>query len=219
MNNNKHTHIIFDMDGVLLNTEPIYTKVTQIIVGQYEKTFDWTIKSKMIGRGDLDAAQILIEALDLPISGEEYLSMQKKHFERFFPLSEPIHGAPELVQTLSDMKIPLAVATSSTRKHYELKSSKHHKWFSSFNTIVTGDDPEVEKSKPAPDIFLVAARRIGGNPADCLVFEDAPSGVKAAKAAGMSVIAVPDANMNRKEYGAADAILNSFDEFRIVDWI
>ena len=76
-----------------------------------------------------------------------------------------------------------------------------------------GDDPAVVHGKPAPDIFLVAASRLNAAPEECLVFEDAPSGVQAAKAAGMQVIAVPDPNMDRSAYAGADRILNQLTEF------
>ena len=67
------THVIFDMDGVLLDTERFYTQVTQEIVGRYGKTFDWSVKGDMIGRTALDAARYLVETLELPIAPEEYL--------------------------------------------------------------------------------------------------------------------------------------------------
>ena len=75
-----------------------------------------------------------------------------------------------------------------------------------------------QKGKPAPDIFLVAAKRLGGQPENCLAFEDAPSGTQAAYAAGMSVIAIPDSNMDKKLYPQASEILNSMEEFRPENW-
>ena len=66
--------VVFDMDGVLLDTEIFYTRVTQQIVGRYGKTFDWTIKSHMVGRPAIESARYLVETLSLPILPEEYLA-------------------------------------------------------------------------------------------------------------------------------------------------
>ena len=81
-----------------------------------------------------------------------------------------------------------------------------------------GDDPDVKRSKPAPDSFLVAAQRLGVDPASCLVLEDSPAGVKAAKAAGMWAIAVPAAYMERSLYQDADDIIARLPDFEGQRW-
>jgi len=97
---------------------------------------------------------------------------------------------------------------------FELKTQRHP-WFAHFDAIVCGDDPLVKNPKPAPDIFLAAARDLGAAPADCLVFEDSPFGVEAARAAGMQVIALPDPAMDRGRYAHADAIVTGFGELTL----
>ena len=109
------------------------------------------------------------------------------------------------------------MATSSTRVLFDLKT-QHHAWFDQFDQIVTGDDPDIRQGKPAPDIFLTAAKRLGVTPSDCLVFEDAPSGMKAARAAGMAVVVVPEPEMDKSRYTAADEILQSLQEFKPEHW-
>ena len=76
---------IFDMDGLLLDTENIYTEITQKIVGQYGKTYDWSIKGNMIGRPQLDSARYLVEALSLPITAEQYLDQRNGLLREAFP--------------------------------------------------------------------------------------------------------------------------------------
>jgi pseudouridine-5'-monophosphatase len=110
------------------------------------------------------------------------------------------------------------VATSSDRSHFELKTRRHLNWFKIFEAVVLGDDPAVRRGKPAPDIFLVAARRLGVSPSRCLVFEDSPAGVEAACSAGMKVIAVPDPNMERLAYGMADSVIDTLEDFDPVEW-
>lgn len=68
------THLVYDMDGLLLDTEPFYTKATQIIAGKYGKVFDWSVKSQMIGKRASDSARLLVESLELPLTPAEYLS-------------------------------------------------------------------------------------------------------------------------------------------------
>ena len=87
-----------------------------------------------------------------------------------------------------------------------------------FDAIVTADDPQVGAAKPAPDIFLVAAERLGIDPADCLVFEDSPFGITAAKAAGMYAVAVPDPAMPDEKFTHADRRLQSLETFAPEQW-
>ena len=80
---------IFDVDGLLLETESIYTRVTQQIVGRFGKTYDWSIKGNMIGRPQLDAARYLVDALDLPISAEQYLEERNSLLRKEFVNNDP----------------------------------------------------------------------------------------------------------------------------------
>ncbi len=205
---------IFDVDGLLLDTECIYTQVTQRITGRFGKTFDWSIKGNMIGRPQLDAARYLVDALDLPISAQQYLEERNILLRQAFAQNDPLPGAERLVRNLHRNRIPIAVATSSNREMFEIKITRHRAWFSLFDVVVTGDDPEIEQGKPAPDIFLAAARRLAAVPEETLVFEDAPSGLAAGLAAGMRVIAVPDPNMDRSRYRGAEQLLGSLEDFQ-----
>jgi len=208
-----YSHVIFDLDGVLLDTEKLYTEATQRIVGQYGKTFDWSLKSRMMGRHELEAAELLVQALELPITAEEYLRRSKPIAESLFPSAAELPGAEAFVTALAERGHVLAVGTSSTREWYELKTS-HLPWFRMFSAVVSGDHPEVRALKPAPDIFLAAARAVGAAPARCLVIEDSPAGVLAARAAGMSVVAIPDRALASEPFAAAQLIVRSYAELR-----
>ena len=213
-----HPHLakfaIFDVDGLLLDTECIYTQVTRQITDRFGKTFDWSIKGNMIGRPQLDAARYLVNTLDLPISAEQYLAERNILLRQAFIHNNPLPGAERLIRNLHRNRIPVAVATSSDQEMFEIKTTRHQAWFSLFDVVVTGDDAEVEQGKPAPDIFLVAARRLVAAPEETLVFEDAPSGLAAGLAAGMRVIAVPDPNMDPSRYRGAEQLLDSLEDFQ-----
>ncbi|HYK89171.1 MAG TPA: HAD-IA family hydrolase [Acidobacteriota bacterium] len=214
----KITHVIYDMDGLLLNTEPFYTKANQEIAARYGRTFDWSHKSRVIGLRAMDTARILVKTIPLPITPEEYLELRKHLLEDLFPQAQPMPGAVRLTEHLHRYGVAQAVASSSDRHHFELKTSRHKKWLEIFQCFVVGADPDVKHGKPAPDVFLVAAQRLGAEPANCLVFEDAPSGVEAACAAGMAAIAVPDPNLGNRAFPCAAQILRSLTEFDPADW-
>lgn len=205
--------VIFDLDGVLLDTEIFYTEITREIVGRFGKTFDWSIKRHMVGRPAIDSARYLVETLSLPIRPEDYLREREAELERRVPRAGAMPGARSLTRALRARGAELAVATSSSRRLFELKTSRHRDWFrEAFAVIVTGDDPRVAAGKPAPDIFLRAAADLGREPAECAVVEDAPAGVAAARAAGMQVVAVPYPGMDREPLAGADLIASSLEQ-------
>lgn len=203
--------LLYDLDGVLLDTEPFYTRVTQEIVGEYGKTFDWAIKSNMIGRPSLESARYLVGALDLPLRPEEYLSRRERRLAELLREAPPTRGAERFTAAIAAAGLPQAIATSSERTLFDIKATRHRAWFSLFSAVVTGDDPRVICGKPAPDIFLQAAIDLGVEPRDCIVFEDAPAGVEAALAAEMRVFAIPDPAMDRARYRGATRVVDSFD--------
>lgn len=205
--------VLFDMDGLLLNTEVIYTRVSQEIVSRYGKTFDWSVKSNMIGRPAIDSSRYLVEALEIPMTPEEYLTQREQLLRRYLANCLAMPGAEQLVRHLNRHQIPIAIATSSSHELFLIKVKRHRNWIDLFDIVVTGDDPAVQCGKPAPDIFLETAAKLNIATARALVFEDAPSGLEAGLSAGMRVIVVPDPNMDKSRYRGALQILESLLDF------
>ena len=205
---------IFDLDGVLLDTEPLYTNATAQVAARFGKVYDWSVKRDCIGRGTLEAARIIVDALALPLSPEALVMERERVLTELVARAPAIAGAESFTRALAERGVPLAIATSTEAPLFAIKAARHRDWLSIFRAAVCGDDPRVARSKPAPDIFLAAAQDLGAPPAECLVFEDSPFGVEAARAAGMQVIALPDPAMDRARYTNADVVVAGFAALR-----
>lgn len=198
---------IFDMDGLLINSEDIITDCINEILHEYGKPpLPWSIKAQLQGRTLQDASQVLLSWAQLPISMEEYQRQLKTLHQKYFPTTQPLPGVSDLLAKLgADQRIELALATSSNREKFALKTDHLHDLFAVFplSRRVLGDDPRIlpGRHKPAPDIYALALQCINDDlaakrqaqilPEECLVFEDSLQGVEAGVQAGMRVIWCP----------------------------
>lgn len=210
------THVIFDMDGLILDTEHIYESSCREILKSFGKEYPFVTRMKVLGTTEQATARIIINDLDLPITIQQFLDKQHIICRREFKKLDLLKGADRLIHNLHQTKVPFCLATSSGKEMAELKMSNHPKLFDLFEHKVYGStDPEVKEGKPAPDIFLVAAKRFKDHPepSACLVFEDSPNGVRAAVDAGMQSVMVPDSIVPEQQRKAATIVLKSLDEF------
>lgn len=210
---NRFKAIIFDMDGLLVDSEPLWTKVDEKIISQFGRKFDTKHKHTYMGMAFIKTSRLLVEKYNLPLAPEKLALMRiEKLCEEFQATGKPMPGAQDALEYFSQKNKKLALATSSRKNVVEVVLKKFG-WRKYFSAIVTG--PEVKAGKPAPDIYLEAAERMKIEPDECLVLEDSLAGAQSAKAAGMTVIAVVDKRFNNeKNYQTlTDYIYLSLPEF------
>lgn len=200
---------IFDLDGTLLDTEPLYTEATQKVLDPYGATYTMALKRKVMGGDSKRSAQLTIEEFDLPMTPEELLAAREIHLQQLFPEAPEISGADLYIEYLTSRGVPTGIATSSHDHLCDLKINHRH-WKPMLSTIVCGNDKALRNSKPEPDIFLLCAERMGVDPAQTLAFEDSRNGVLAAKAAGMTVIAIESPYTTPEDLIEADAVIPDY---------
>ena len=207
--------VIFDCDGVLMDTIKMYARANSIIIGrEYPDEF----QVKVNGLAELVFAQRVIEGFGLDMTPEEFVRKRMEILHDLFPEAGLVPGVERIVRRLYEMKIPMAVATSSDREPHERKIMKHKEFFGMFRCQLCGN--EVVHAKPAPEIFQKASAKLGNfRPENVLVFEDSVNGIKAAYDAGMSSVflASPpgqDYDGQFKSVGATPSlVVEKFDDF------
>jgi HAD superfamily hydrolase (TIGR01509 family) len=181
--------VIFDMDGLLLDSEPLYRITWQTAAADLGFPISDEFYERFVGRGNDEAELLLNERFGDALPLDEFRKRWRRDWDERLAASPLLRkpGAVELLGYLEGRGIAKALATSSPGV---LALRCLGDFASRFAALAFGD--EVAHSKPAPDLFLLASERLGVAAADCLVLEDSEAGVRAARAAGMDVIMVPD---------------------------
>jgi len=183
--------VIFDMDGLMLDTERLRKQLFERVVAEHGMTLPDDLYLQTIGRTLRDTRVIFAEQMGVDFPFEALrVKRQKIEHDHIDQHGVPTKPGLEVVLDLLDTRaFPRAVATSSARAtaHRLLQVAGVRQ---RFDVIVGGDD--VAHGKPAPDLFLLAAEHLGVGPADCVVLEDSSAGIRAAHRAGMTPILVPD---------------------------
>ncbi|EFO18120.2 HAD-superfamily hydrolase [Loa loa] len=219
----KITHVIFDLDGVLIDSERVNFQIYQKIWSKYGKIFTPELMLRITGTPISNSAPFLIQHfnMDGQLSTEEYRKQYNALADELLAKCPLVPGIMRLVRHLAKHKIHMAICTSSNKIEFDAKMAMHKELLDLFSLIVlAGGDPEIKRGKPAPDPFLVTMNRFKErveSAANVLVFEDSANGVRAAIAAGMQVVMVPDMSYMKPPEEVIDkigCILKNFEEFK-----
>ena len=203
--------VVFDLDGVLLDSEQVWDEVREALVKERGGRWHEQAQTEMMGMSSIEWSRYMHDELDLPEPPEEISAEVVRRLDEVYCKRLPlIDGAHEAVERLA-ARWPLGLASSSNREVIDLvlDLSGLARFFR-----VTVSSEEVPRGKPAPDVYLEAARSLGVPPERCAAVEDSHNGIRSAKAAGMRVIAIPNQHYppGEEALALADVTLGSLAE-------
>lgn len=205
--------IIFDMDGVIVDTEPIYREINKKLYKELGAEITLEEQFSFVGNGSRIIWTKVKNKANLKQSVEELMELSKnRKYEYLSKIGSKItliRGIEQLLSSLKNNGFSIAMASSSPKKNIEVILNRV-KLIDYFQYIVSGED--VVNGKPNPDIFLKAAEKLKAKASDCTVIEDSNNGVTGAKAAGMKCVGFRNLNSGNQDLSKADIILEAFDE-------
>src|SRR5439155_9410652 len=206
--------VVFDLDGVLIASEEVWDAVRERYVRERGGRYDADVQRAMMGMSAPEWSRFLHEDAgvpDEPAAINRYVvELMLEAYRRELPL---VPGAVEAVRRVA-AAFPLALASSSNREIFEAVLELAG-LADCFRATVSSE--EVERGKPAPDVYLEAARRLGVAPELCTAVEDSQAGIRSAKSAGMRVVAIPNASYppDDEALALADTVVRSLDELTV----
>ena len=204
--------IIFDMDGVLINSETIHYQLWKEILAQQGALIDMDIYRGCVGTGDDVLLELVWRHCRVDLRGRTDLSELFEQNKRHYIRTNGIPSIPGTAETLTELEkrgYRMAVASASPPAYIRLCLEKTG-LLPYFDVLFSGE--EVERTKPAPDVFLAAAAAMGAKPEACTVVEDSQNGTLAAKAAGMRCIGFVNPDSGDQDLSAADTLIRRFTE-------
>jgi len=201
--------IIFDMDGVLIDSEKIYCDIEQQIFDELGLEISDELRDSFVGMQMHKAWEIIKSHFDFDMSIEEILVEERKRFQEQLDAGAvpPVEGAYKLMKDIKKRGYKTAVASSSYRKEIEI-AMEIHGYDEFLDHMLSGED--VKNGKPNPDIFLLTSEKLGTQPEECVVIEDSENGVNAAKAAKMLCIGYRNVDFPNQDLSKADLVVDSF---------
>jgi beta-phosphoglucomutase family hydrolase len=206
---------IFDLDGVIIDSEPLHDLVDLEVATAFEIELDHHRLQRYVGMRSREVWDSIIKEDQLTLTSDELLAIADAKKEKYIAENElqPINGIRELLIELKEKDYRIALASSSPQRFIEAVLNKFE-IHSYFEYMVTGD--EVEKGKPDPEIYLLAAQRLNVDPKSCIVLEDSKNGIIAGNAAGMKTIGFANPGSGNQDLSKANHIVQSIAEVLVI---
>jgi len=205
--------VVFDMDGLMFNTEEVYWQVGSAVLRRRGHEFDEPLCAEMMGRPPKAAFEIMIRYHALGDSWEQlYVESQEAFIALLDEHLAPMPGLMQLLERLEAAAIPKAIGTSSGRRLVDAVLSRFALQ-PRFSFILSAED--ITRGKPDPEIYLKAARRLSLPPAEVLVLEDSQNGCQAAASAGTFAVAVPAAHSRGQDFSMASLVIDNLADPRL----
>jgi len=207
--------VAFDMDGLMFNSEDVYTEVGRELLRRRGAEFTKDLKDAIMGLTARHSFEVMIEHCSLDDTPEQLIPESEEIFVSLLDAHlAPMPGLLDLLAALERAGIPKAVATSTGRRLTTAVLSRFD-LEKRFDFVLTSEN--ITRGKPDPEVYLLAAERFGVSPREMLVLEDSHFGSRAAATAGAFVVAVPNEHTDGHDFGMANLVVESLEDRRIYE--
>ena len=204
--------VLFDMDGVIVDTEPLHRKAYHLMFDDVNIKVNAELYESFTGQSTINICKRLVEHFELNNSPEDLMSLKRKHYKYLFNNDDElalIDGVLDLIQDYHSNNVTLVVASSASmlgiNQIFERFDLNQY-----FSAKFSGAD--LKKSKPHPEIFIKAAKSTGFSTSECMVIEDSTNGIKAAHSADIFCVGFKSKHSSGQDYTLADIVISSFEE-------
>ena len=211
---------LFDLDGVLIDSEPLHGQAWKKTAEFFNLNLTQSQIKHLRGRRRIDCANELVKLMPKKVITEDLLRYHKPISRKLILTAKAMPGSESLVKRCNKDNIPIALVTSSSHESVGIKTSPH-KWMNLFSVRVLGDDELLHKGKPAPDPYLLAAKKLNIAPNECWAVEDSISGVSSALNAGCFVFLLKENSdeFPKKELFENNKNLNEINHLKEIEQI
>jgi len=209
---------LFDLDGVLIDSEPLHGQAWKETAALFDLNLTYSQLKLLRGRRRIDCANELVNLIQKTVKTDDILRIHKPISRRLILTAQAMPGSESLLKRCHQNNIPMALVTSSSSESLKIKTARH-KWMNLFSILVLGDDKLLEKGKPYPDPYLLAAEKLNISPKECWAVEDSISGVSSALKAGCFVLFLKEKNddLSEKDFLKKDKNLKKINHLKEIE--